>query len=353
MPSAAPAPSPRRLPAGRFALLSWACWLAAVTSLWLQDWLGVYDTRTLLWLPFALAGTLAAVVGLALGIIGLVRGPRRGATFGRGVLGLGPVLAVAWLALSMVAEQGRRSLPHGPAHRVGRMGAVTLLELHAAWKYPGRHATERLIQYHGAEVGDPAGDAAAMAEHLARLEALLGRKQHSPIRWVRGGALGMGSLSLHSVALTASGSPPTWLDRHELAHAFLHQFCRPDADPPALLLEGFATAVDGRADPGGSLARVALSARAPFAHRRGARPGECLRSLLQTDYHVAAPEAYEFGGAFVEYLLREFGAEAFLALHNGMHPETLDADYRRALGIDFAELERRFWADAECRVGGK
>ncbi len=121
-----------------------------------------------------------------------------------------------------------------------------------------------------------------MDAHLAHLEEVLGRRQHSQIHWVRGPALGMGPMCIHSIALGSESSPAGVLDRHELAHAFLYQFSvpGPGAEPPMLLLEGWAMAVDGHPEP---LAATALTARAgrgvagdairaPFDSERGPVP---------------------------------------------------------------------------------
>ena len=112
--------------------------------------------------------------------------------------------------------------------------------------------------YYDDRVSDPAGDAAAMDAHLARLEVVLERRQHSRIHWIRGRALGMHAMSIHSVALASEVSPAGWFDRHELAHAFMYQFSDPGSEPPMLLLEGWAMAVDGHPEP---LAATASNAR--------------------------------------------------------------------------------------------
>ncbi len=243
----------------------------------------------------------------------------------------------------MFYEQGRRNLPNNAVHKVGRMAAVTLMQSNALFRYPNRLETDRLIMYYDAPVSEPIADAVAMDAHLARLEEILGKQQHSKIHWVRGKALGMRTMSIHSIALGSAASPATALDRHELAHSFLYQFSQPDSEPPMLLLEGWAMAVDGHDEP---LALTALASRTQLAIWR---PGDsCLRSILGADlYHVGSPFTYEVGGAFVDFLLRRHGADKFLEFYNAIHPEDIDSPCQRIFHCDFDELESAFWADAE------
>jgi hypothetical protein len=328
------------------AAVAWAGSGLAALSLWLQYQSGVYYTNAWLWLPPAAVGLLAAALALVLGSAGVLRGPRRGATFGWLLLGVGPLLLSAGLVAYMLVEQGRRNLPDTWPHKVGRMAAVTLFELHAGLSYPHRLETARLVMYNDGRVTDPAADAAALDAHLARLEGLLGRRQQSRIRWIRGSALGMQAMCIHSTALGSAASPASHLDRHELAHAFLYQFSDRTSEPPMLLLEGWAMAVDGHPEP---LAQTALIARQQLTvWRHTSAP---LRSLLSPDlYHVGIAHAYECGGAFVDFLLRRYGPEKFLAFYNAIHPDRYDTECERAFGCSWDTLEQAFWADAEKRA---
>jgi hypothetical protein len=327
----------------RAAAVSWVGWSAAVLSLWAQYHLGVYDTVGWLWMPFLVIGTAAGVVALAVGLAQAVRGPSRRAALRWAVVGFTPVLLSALHTGYMFFEQGRKNLPDTQAHKVGRMAAVTLLKADARLRYPHRVETDRLVMYHDDRVIDPAGDAAAMGVHLAQLEDVLGRRQHTRIHWVRGRALGQHAMCVYSVALGSDASPAGWFDRHEVAHAFMYQMSGPGSEPPMLLLEGWAVAVDGHPEP---LATTALKARREFAAWRGT--SDCLRSILGEDlYHVGTGYAYDLGGALVDYLLRRYGAGKFVEFYNGVRPGSFDADCERVFGRGVDELEREFWADVE------
>ncbi len=342
-PSGAPPAARPRRGLRRWVAVSWVGWGAAVLSLWVQYQLGVYDTADWLWLPFEVIGALAGFAALFVGLVRAVRGPRRRAALGWAIVGFCPVFLSALLVGYMFFEQGRKNLPNTQAHKIGRTGAVSLLKTHARFRYPHRVETARLIMYHDDRVTDPAGDAVAMDAHLARLEEVLGRRQHSRIHWVRGRALGMHAMSIHSVALGSEVGPVGWFDRHEIAHAFMYQFSDPGSEPPMLLLEGWAMAVDGHPEP---LATTALKARKEFTGWRGTP--HCLRSILAPDlYHVGTSYAYDLGGALVEFLLRRYGADKFVEFYNGVRPDSFDADCERVFGRGIDELEQEFWADAE------
>jgi hypothetical protein len=336
-PTSAPAPRrPGRWPR-RLALLSWLGWAAAVFSLWLQFHLGVYHTQVWLWLPAALLGVAAGAGAFLFGSWRGVFGPRRWAGLGWALLGAAPLLLWAALVVYMFHEQDEKYLPSDDAHKVGRLAAINLLEGHAWLRYPHRLETERLVMYYADGVSDPAGDAAAMDVHLARLEEILGRRQHSKITWVRGSALGLHGMSIHSVALASDASPASWVDRHELAHAFLYQFSRPDSEPPMLLLEGWAMAVDGHPEP---LQMTALACRG--------KAETCLGRILgPEDYHRGTGDAYYVGGALVDYLLRRYGGERFLEFYNACRPGSYETDFERLYGVSFGDMERDFWRDAE------
>ena len=97
-----------------------------------------------------------------------------------------------------------------------------------------------------------------------------------------------------------------------------------------LLLEGWAMAVDGHTK---LFALEALGCREP----------EGLGALLSADrYHRGNLDAYYIGGALVDFLLRRYGPEPFLAFYNTCHPETYAQDFERAYEIAFDMMEAAF-----------
>src|SRR5262245_1871297 len=170
----------------RLSVVSWAGWALAILSLWLQHRLGVYHTIVWLWLPVAFAGGVAGGAAFLLSLWGRAVGLNRRGTAPWGMIGLVPLFLWAALAAYMFHTNSRRLGPNTHPYNVGAMAAVSLMEWHAALSYPYRVRTDRLVMYYDDGVTEPAADVAAMEAHLARLEELLGRRQHSRIHWVRG-----------------------------------------------------------------------------------------------------------------------------------------------------------------------
>ncbi len=225
------------------------------------------------------------------------------------------------------------------------------MELQAWYGYPHRLETERLIMFYDDQVTDPQGDAAAMDRHVARMEKLTGKRLQAKIYWVRGSLLGKSGFCNRGVVSGSSDSPAGSLDRHELAHAVLCQHETPDTDPPTLLSEGWAVSQEW-ADDRPFLAQMAVKSRQggevnqSFQAWSGSRA--CLRDLTTpTWYHHDSGPVYPVGGAFVDFLIRRFGAEQFLELYCTCRPDRFEVACQRILGVDLDTLEQLFWEDVE------
>ena len=322
----------------RLAVLSWAGLALALGSLCIQQRLGLCYAVTWLWLPAGLASVVSGVFILLGGFRRAWLGPaqRRWGAWG----GVGLLPLIAWATFTAMLVSGR-----GPAiaHKVGRLAATSLVPLLAEWRYAHRIETERLIMYYNEGVADPHADLAAMETHLTRLEQVLGRRQHAKIVWVRGPAILAEGTSINCVALgEGRAGAATNVDRHEVAHALLFQFTTPDADPPKLLVEGWARAVEGHPEP---LAAAAL---------RMSHQDLPLESFLGPEgYHRVWPWSYSYGGALVDHLLRRHGAALFLDLYNSCRPDTFQADFRRVYGRSFQEIEATFWQEMRSTGGAR
>jgi hypothetical protein len=152
-------------------------------------------------------------------------------------------------------------------------------------------------------------------------------------------------MSLYGLALGSSSSPGDWrgpqgyLDRHELAHAFLDQQRNAGSDPPMVLHEGWAESQSG-------FGRDTLAERALGA--KGSGKPHRLRELVGPNwYHQDSGPAYSVGGALVDFLLRQYGAEKFLRLYVECRPDTFEADCEAILGVRLDELDVLFWKDAQ------
>jgi hypothetical protein len=237
------------------------------------------------------------------------------------------------------------------------MATASVMELQARYGYSHRLETEHLVMIYDDRVTTPERDAEAMEKHVARLVNVTGLPLREKIYWVRGELIGMGRMAVSGLALGSSHSPRDWVsadhpqnlsvDRHELAHAVLHQAYKPDTNPPTLLVEGWAESQSGRATP--ELASSALESRAEWrARTNGGHQASYLKELVgPARYHHIDGPVYSVGGALADFLLRKYGVERFLKLYFTCTPETFEADWRRSFGADLDAVESDFWKEAE------
>jgi hypothetical protein len=323
-------------------------WAVAVTLLWVQDAMRVMHPASLLFVLLVAITFGAVLMVLAVALWRAVRGPRRLRALGWACAALAPVLLGVAPGLSALYQARSGQVSRALPFRLSGVAAASLMEAQAGYLYPHRVETERLVMFHDGRVSQPERDAREMERHVARLEKLTGRPLRAKIYWVRGPLLGMGRMALYGLALGSSESPDDWdssattglpsLDRHELAHAVLHQHQGPDDDPPTLLVEGWAESQAGMT--ASAMARSALESRA-YKPRT-------LRELVgPLWYHQVGAPSYGVGAGFVDFLVRRYGIERFLHLYFECRPETFESDCRAMLGVGLDELETQFWEAAE------
>jgi hypothetical protein len=368
-------------PLRRRAVLAWVAALLAVGLLWGEHQLRVLHPLAILFVLMLAVSCIAAVAGLARGLWRAVRGPRRVAALGWAGISLLPGLV--WPALGWYGfhEWHRREVPHNLPFILVKMAGATLMEAQARYLYPHRLETERLIMFYRDDLANPQADAEAMDQHVARLEGLTGLVHRAKIWWVRGPVLGQAGLSMYGLAIGSSASPASGLDRHELAHAVLYQHAYPDSDPPALLLEGWAESqsVDSKvlasralsqrrlfAASGGRWARMSEAEQTAFLHTLSDPTGGQRLVTRSTDgdgfhsylgeltgpswYHNDKGQVYPVGGAFVDFLIRRYGAQRFVELYFSCRPGTFEASFQTIYGTDLDVLEKQFWDDLAQRI---
>jgi hypothetical protein len=157
--------------------------------------------------------------------------------------------------------------------------------------------------------------------------------------------------------LGSSQSPADWdtadhpfrlsVDRHELAHGAIHQIQPPDADPPTLLIEGWAEAQAGMTTR--KRAQFAKQSRSLWRERSGTGPADSyLRELTgEAWYHRIDGPVYSVGGAFAEFVLQHYGTQRFLRLYFACRPGRFAEECLAKLGIELNVLEAEFWAEVE------
>ena len=135
----------------------------------------------------------------------------------------------------------------------------------------------------------------------------------------------------------------TTLDRHEVAHVVLNQFCTSDMEPPAILMEGwaeFAAAADMKE----------LRLRALTQRETGRT--YTLQELVGPDWYGRHDyPVYVQGAILVDYMLRQFGPARFVELYASSQRTTFAADCERVLGVSIDQLDQAYWADLDRKFG--
>jgi hypothetical protein len=338
-------------------------WLAA--AVWLA-WLGLVGTmfgmlKLQVWHPHFLPVTALLVAllvsGLTLLVAGtwrVVRGPKRLHALGCLLAGLPPLGFLAGhLMYGFGTAYGRQIDLILPLRVLVPFGE-SLLDLVARFQYPVRTEGERVVMI-SKPVESAREQVAAMDRHIRALEARLGRTGTRRIHWVRGPILGLQGRALLGICM---GSLPgaewnqpdeeglTTLDRHEVAHVVLSQFCTTDMEPPAILMEGWAELA--------SVADMKAYRLRALAEREAGRTLP-LAELIGPAWYVRHDSpAYVHGAPLVDYIVRKSGPERFVELYATSRLASFAADCQRILGVSIDDLDQACWGDLDkqCGPGG-
>jgi hypothetical protein len=178
---------------------------------------------------------------------------------------------------------------------------------------------------------------------------------------VRGELFGRRQMALRGLVLGSSRSPadpeaaePAFglsVDRHELAHGVMHQLQPADADPPTLLIEGWAETHSGLLPQ--KQAEFARHSRRLWLEQAGVGPtASYLRELTgEAWYHRVDGPVYSVGAPLAGYIMTMYGTDRFLRLYFACRPGRFEAECHSQLGVTFDLLETNFWAEAERMAG--
>jgi hypothetical protein len=312
-------------------------------------------------LIFLLAFTiLSASIGTVRGIWQRVRGPSRARSLERAGLCLLPMLLWVALAGYFLINMLAFHMPRNVITNSFHAAAASIMSVEVNRCYPFRMRSRYLVMHYGASVKHPEADLQAMDKHVADLETAVGVPLRAKIHWVRGPLLGQSHKSVGAFALGSAESPAEWVpagqaeqhnvDRHELAHAVMQQIQRRDADPPMLLSEGWGESQNGSSSK--RLARLAWESRNRRLKEQKRDPDwSYLRDLTGPErYHRFDARTYDVGGAFVEYLIGQFGMERFLRLYNAARPGDFEAACEQRLGRAFDRIEAGFWQTVRQKI---
>jgi hypothetical protein len=335
----------------RLAAAVWLAWIGLIGLMFGMLRLGAWHPH---FLPVTAVLVVLLAAGLSLLILGiwrLLRGPRRLHALGCLLLGLPPLGFLAGhLMYGFGTAYGRQLTISLPLKVLVPFGE-SILDLVARFQYPERTEGERLVMI-STPVESARSQVAAMDRHIRALEARLGRTGTRRVHWVRGPLLGLQGKAILGMCM---GSLPgggwerpdaeglTTLDRHEVAHVVLSQFCTTAFEPPAVLMEGWAE-VASMADPNPYRLRA-------WAAREAGRTLSLEELIGPRWYGRHDQPAYTQGAPLVDYILRQFGPERFVELYATCQPATIAGDCRRILGVSIDQLDEACWADLEKHNG--
>jgi hypothetical protein len=342
--------------------IGWPAWFFSFGLLRSQQLAGVIHPDVF---PFALLLTLsilANLVGAGVSMWQTVRGPRRWNAGAWAVVCLMPLAFCGSLA-AYTLRQGAsgQSFPKNILSDFALMATAALMEGQARLAYPHRMESQRLVMFYDDRVTDPNKDLAAMDRYIATLEGATGRPLRAKIHWVRGEVFGRRQFAIRGLVLGSSQSPANWdtadhplhlsVDRHELAHGVIYQLQPPDADPPTLLIEGWAETQSGLLPQ--KQAEFALKSRRLWREHAGVGPATSyLRELTGTAWYRRVDGAvYSVGAPLARYILKKYGSDRFLRLYFACRPGQFADACEAELGIGLDNLESEFWAEVERWAG--
>src|SRR5207249_10118988 len=124
-----------------------------------------------------------------------------------GVACITPVCLWVALGLYILGLARTSNFPKNALTSVASIGSASLMEAQAQHCYPHRLESQRLVMFYDDRVTDPARDLEAMDQHVAGLEALIGKPLREKVFWIRGEALGQRRMQLGGLVLGSSRSP--------------------------------------------------------------------------------------------------------------------------------------------------
>jgi len=291
------------------------------------------------WIAVPLAVQFVGTLGvLVLGIWQICRGPCRWLAAGATCAGMLPALFSAAYLVFLVDFASSRNHTPNLLTRSADAAVVMLGEPFARWQYPWRQEGQRAVMWSMVPDGD-VQQLAALDAHILRMEHSLEREFSAKVYWVRGPVCGLEGVYLLGWVLGSEPAVPAddsdglnVIDRHEAAHFVLDEAVPRGEDVASVLHEGWAELHSGR--------QQVERNRKEFLAARAEGKLLSLRELTGPNwYYNSDGPIYVQGCALVDYLLRQFGPQKFLALCNTCTQATFAEDVQRTLGIRLEDLD--------------
>ncbi len=315
--------------------LTWLAFLSA-SIVYLWSW------RTLRWEPdyrwaaatvgpMILFGCLTFLVGL----IQFLMGPRRIAALTCWMLGTLPLVASA----AYFAELYWRAEARQNIHRHWLSNAIAALasdlgDAEVKFRNLRRMDSERFVLIDDGSFQDPSSAMKLMEEHIESMGELLEETPQRRPYWVRHSILGQTGRALFGWAVsdrvTETASELSYLDRHEVAHAFIELLCLPDSAPPAVLVEGWAELQSKSIEAMCRDLIMQLSADNDYP--------TSVEMVQERWYSRSFGPVYVWGGPLVAYLIETEGGPKFLKLYREADRGSFEQKVAQIYGKSWKQL---------------
>jgi len=328
----------------RLTLTAWAAWLLALGIMACLSYRDILHPSFLyMAIPLAVQ-VICTVAVLGGGIWRVIRGPRRWQAVAWMLFGvLPPLWTAAGVEYMFVLVSGRNHRPN-VLLRGADAASSFVAELYLRMHYPYQHEGERFVMWSDSPKFDK-NEMAAMDAHIRAMEEAFGRQPSYKVYWVRGPVWGVFGRGGSGWALGSSSMPTLGtndVNRHEVAHFILDEFCPSGSEVPALFSEGWAE-LHSTPKPQSHAGECLAS------QQEGKLPS--LRALTGPEcYYNSIEPMYSLGSVLVEYILKRFGHKKFLELCSTCREATFADDVQRVLGLSLDELDRAYQQDLAHRA---
>lgn len=321
----------------------WVSVMATVLLYLLFGWLNVWRPHTFWWLLTTTVIALSVVASLLLMLIQL-RGKdaiRAVAIFIFTLLPLVWMAAYLWSTINFIESRNDLRL-NAPIRSMG-VWVGSYFELEARWRYSRITEGEHVVLFDDGTNPHVDQMVAEMDQHIEEMSAVLKTPPaETKVRWVRGSLFGQSGRAIGAWAICGlNRNPPEVdsLDRHEVAHSVITLMCPVNQEMPMLFAEGWAE-TQSRSKPDKIL---------ELLNEKESGNALTLDQIIRNNYGGSTGPAYQYGGAFVWYLLDRFGGEKFVELYGGVRRDSFREDVNEITGVSWEQLESDFWTWLEGR----
>lgn len=332
-------------------------WLGVSTWLFAFLTLGVYiwSSKSMRWPPdfrimlvtFALM-ILLAVITAGFGIFHFFRGPRRVAALAAILFGALPAVAIGCFFAELYwRATNRKAIDRNMAVESIAYLASDIADFEATLRGLRRVVGPKCTLIDDGQLAETDALMAEMNQHIDSMCSVLGVQHTKQAYWVRHPLLGDRGRSIIGWAVcdhrpAESAATLDYLDKHEMAHAVISLACPPTANPPSVLVEGWAETQSND---------TLTSCNALVENRKNDPNFPTLAEIISPTWYTRSfGPVYPLGGAFVSFLIEKHGGPAFFKLYSETSPESFEQDFQNVYRQSWASVESDFEAWLATKV---